>query len=153
MTEALERRFNEVGWTPSSRAGSFKMIAWVRGFGRYLISWGTRWEACQDWANTKAAYRFLSNRRVGEHAMLRGHFEATRDRFAATVGPILVLQDTTELTYQREKPELFGITENVNSGRNKEGWLRHHAIRGLPNHSSLAVTVNGTPLALAAVKL
>lgn len=108
--------------------------------------------ACQDWANTKAAYRFFSNRRVDEHAILKGHFEATRDRFAATAGPILVLQDTTEFTYQREKPELIGITKSVNSGRDKEGRLRHHAICGLLMHSSLAVTTDGTPLGLTAVK-
>ena len=52
--------------------------------------------ACQDWANTKAAYRFFSNDRITEAEILAGHFEATRDRFAATKGPILVLQDTTE---------------------------------------------------------
>jgi Transposase DNA-binding len=47
--------------------------------------------ACQDWANTKAAYRFFSNDRINEAEILAGHFEATRDRFAATDGPILVL--------------------------------------------------------------
>lgn len=52
--------------------------------------------ACQDWANTKAAYRFFSNDRVSEAEILAGHFTATRDRFTATEGPILVLQDTTE---------------------------------------------------------
>ena len=31
--------------------------------------------ACQDWANTKAAYRFFSNSRVNEHGILNGHFE------------------------------------------------------------------------------
>ena len=44
--------------------------------------------ACQDWANTKAAYRFFSNDRVSEAQILAGHFQATRDRFAATDGPI-----------------------------------------------------------------
>jgi hypothetical protein len=57
--------------------------------------------ACQDWANTKAAYRFFSNDRVSEAAILAGHFQSTRERFAATQGPILVVQDTTEFTYQR----------------------------------------------------
>src|SRR5690349_12080611 len=40
--------------------------------------------ACQDWANTKAAYRFLSNERFSEDALLAGHFQATADRFAST---------------------------------------------------------------------
>src|SRR5437764_11909367 len=30
--------------------------------------------ACQDWANTKAAYRFLSNKRVSENDILRVTF-------------------------------------------------------------------------------
>src|SRR5690348_5070327 len=46
---------------------------------------------CQDWANAKAAYRFLSNERVSESEILTGHFQSTRDRIAATDGPILVL--------------------------------------------------------------
>ena len=53
---------------------------------------------CQDWVNTKAAYRFFDNDRVSEAEILHGHFQATRDRAAATDGPILVLHDTTEFT-------------------------------------------------------
>jgi hypothetical protein len=49
--------------------------------------------ACQDWANTKAAYRFLSNDRVNEEDILSGHFQATRDRFASSTGFIFVLHD------------------------------------------------------------
>ena len=45
--------------------------------------------ACQDWANTKAAYRFFSNQRISEAEILAGHFDATGERFAATEGPIL----------------------------------------------------------------
>src|SRR6266478_3392103 len=36
---------------------------------------------CQDWANTKAAYRFLSNHRVNEEDVLAGHFQSTHERF------------------------------------------------------------------------
>lgn len=36
--------------------------------------------ACQDWAGTKAAYRFFSNTRVSEAQILAGHFQATRER-------------------------------------------------------------------------
>ncbi|WP_349253271.1 transposase DNA-binding-containing protein [Bradyrhizobium sp. CB3481] len=35
---------------------------------------------CQDWTNTKAAYRFFSNERINEADILCGHFEATRGR-------------------------------------------------------------------------
>jgi hypothetical protein len=39
--------------------------------------------ACQDWANTKAAYRFFSNERISEAEILAGHFQSTEGRFAA----------------------------------------------------------------------
>ena len=58
--------------------------------------------ACQDWASTKAAYRFFSNERVSEREILSGHFQATRDRFRITEGWVLVLHDTTNSLF-REK--------------------------------------------------
>src|SRR4051812_38201828 len=60
--------------------------------------------ACQDWANTKAAYRFFSNPQVSEQDILGGHFQATSERFADAEGPILILQDTTTFSYQRDQP-------------------------------------------------
>jgi len=108
--------------------------------------------ACQDWANTKAAYRFFANRRVSEAQILSGHFAATRARVRASDGPALVLQDTTEFTFQRENREAVGITRCVNSGRDKTGRFRMHTLCGLLMHASLAVTADGLPLGLAAVK-
>ena len=108
--------------------------------------------ACQDWANTKAAYRFFSNDRVSEAEILSGHFLSTRDRMAAHNRMILMLHDTTEFSYQRERPEAIGITKSVNSGRDKEGRVRSHTVCGIMMHSSLAVTMDGLPLGLAAVK-
>ena len=55
--------------------------------------------ACQDWANTKAAYRFLSNDNVKEAQIMAGHFQATKKRCLESQGQILVLQDTTEISY------------------------------------------------------
>ena len=108
--------------------------------------------ACQDWANTKAAYRFFSNERVSEEDILAGHFCATCDRVAAADSPILVLHDTTEFSYQREHPEAIGITASVNSGKDKAGRLRTHTVCGFLMHGSLAVTTDGLPLGLLAVK-
>lgn len=107
---------------------------------------------CQDWANTKAAYRFFSNERVNEADILAGHFQSTHNRVAAAEGPVLVLHDTTEFTYQREKPEAIGITKSINSGRDKAGRLRSHTVCGILMHSSLVVTMEGLPLGLSAVK-
>lgn len=107
---------------------------------------------CQDWANAKAAYRFFSNERVSEADILAGHFQSTGNRVAATDGPVLVLHDTTEFSYQREKPEAIGITNSVNSGWDKAGRPRLHTVCGILMHSSLAITTEGLPLGLAAVK-
>jgi Transposase DNA-binding/Transposase Tn5 dimerisation domain len=108
--------------------------------------------ACQDWANTKAAYRFFSNERVNEADILAGHFQATKDRFIATQGPILVLHDTTEFSFRRESPDKIGITYRVTGVRDKEGRLRLHTVCGILMHSSLALTTEGLPLGLAAIK-
>jgi hypothetical protein len=108
--------------------------------------------ACQDWTNTKAAYRFLSNGRVDEAAILAGHFQATRERFAATDGPILILHDTTEFSYTRESKEAIGILYKSCGRKDQDGRPRLHTICGILMHSSLAVTTEGLPLGLAAIK-
>src|SRR5664279_3987194 len=59
--------------------------------------------ACQDWANTKAAYRFFSSNRVNEGEILAGHFQSTRERFVASSGLVLVLHDTC-LLYTSPSP-------------------------------------------------
>ncbi|MFN8721119.1 MAG: transposase DNA-binding-containing protein [Rhodospirillales bacterium] len=106
--------------------------------------------ACQDWANTKAAYRFFSNDRIGEDQILAGHFMSTGKRVAATPGPILVAHDTTEFTDQHER---VGMTYKVNSGRDKAGRIREHTVSGVLMHSSLLLTTGGLPLGLGAAKV
>lgn len=108
--------------------------------------------ACQDWANTKAAYRFFASERVSEADILAGHLASTRGRVAAAGGPIFVLHDTTEFTFQREEPRPVGLTKSINSGRDKTGRLRSHTVCGILMHSSLALAAEGLPLGLAAVK-
>ena len=110
--------------------------------------------ACGDWAATKAAYRFLDNDRVSEAEILAGHFQATRERFAAVEGPVLVLHDTTEFSYTRENAQAIGLTHKVAKGhKDKKGRQRMHTVCGILMHSSLAVTTDGLPLGLAAIKL
>src|SRR6516162_8169022 len=107
---------------------------------------GTIPAACQDWAATKAAYRFFSNPRVDEGVILAGHFAATRARFAATSGTILVLHDTTEFSFTRDNPEAIGQLSLLKT--------RHATVTlcGLLMHSGLVLTPGGVPLGLAAVK-
>lgn len=105
--------------------------------------------ACQDWAATKAAYRFFSNPRVDESIILAGHFAATQALIAASHGPILILHDTTELSFQRERPEAIGQTRVLPSARI---GVQPITQCGLLMHSSLAITTAGKPLGLTAVK-
>jgi hypothetical protein len=107
---------------------------------------------CQDWANTKAAYRFFSNDRVSEEEILAGHFQSTRERFAAHREPVLILHDTTEFVYHRDAFNAIGVLTDSNSGKDKRGRLRHHTVCGISMHSSLAVTLEGLPLGLTAIK-
>jgi hypothetical protein len=108
---------------------------------------------CQDWANTKAAYRFFSNDRVSEAEILSGHFQSTRERMAAADGILLMLHDTTEFIYKRDRPELIGVTKRIPDGkRDLAGNPRSYTACGILMHSSLAVTIDGLPLGLGAVK-
>jgi hypothetical protein len=102
--------------------------------------------ACQDWAATKAAYRFFDNPRVDDQAVLAGHFAATAGRFAAAPGPVLVLHDTTEFSFTRNTPDGVGYLSYV------KGRHGTHTACGVLLHSSLVVTTDGLPLGLAAVK-
>ncbi|WP_352830162.1 transposase DNA-binding-containing protein [Mesorhizobium sp. M0159] len=101
--------------------------------------------ACGDWAAAKAAYRFFDNPRVTEHSVLAGHFAATAARVAASEGPILILQDTTEFIYSRAQPGKIGFTKTINAGRYKAGQPNVLTLCGVLMHSSLAVTPSGTP--------
>lgn len=103
--------------------------------------------ACQDWANTKAAYRFFANDRVTEEDILAGHFRSTRERFGGVGGTMLVLHDTTQLSYRREN---IGL---LHRGRKDRAHpLGNRPLCGLSIHSSLVLTAAGLPLGLAAVK-
>lgn len=107
---------------------------------------GTVPMACQDWAATKAAYRFFDNPRVSDRAILGGHFAATAARFAVTTGTVLVLHDTTEFSFARNTPDGVGYLSYV------KGRHATHTACGVLLHSSLGVTTDGLPLGLAAAK-
>ena len=114
-----ERRFDEE--LSGCRLGDGRLDRRLRqlvgrmdaGFG------GTIPLACQDWASTKAAYRFFSNERVSEDRDSSGHFEATRQRFPATDGPVLVLHDTTGFIWKRSRSEAVGLPATAPSGWNR----------------------------------
>lgn len=97
--------------------------------------------ACQDAAQSKAAYRFFSNPRVNEWAILSGHMHCTRDRVRSMSGPLLVLHDTTEISYGSNEGDI-GLLSQV----------ARKTICGILMHSSLVITPEGLPLGMAAVK-
>jgi hypothetical protein len=112
----------------------------------------TPW-ACQDWANTKAAYRFFGNDRISEANILAGHFASTRERFAAASGsPVLILHDTTEFSYRREDTSSIGILKKLPTSAGKPGPPHFYTSCGILMHSSLVTTREGLPLGLAAIK-
>ena len=108
--------------------------------------------ACQDWANTKAAYRFFSNKGVSEGKILAGHFQATRERLPAGESLILVLHDTTGFSYKREDPAAIGWISKAAVRKDRQGKPIFFVNCGICLHSSLVITPAGLPLGLAAVK-
>lgn len=98
--------------------------------------------ACQDWANTKAAYRFLANDRVTEEDILAGHFRSTRERFGGVGGMVLVLHDTTQLSYRRDDVGLLHRPKHGPTHR----WRKDNPLCGISLHSSLVLTTGGLPL-------
>lgn len=112
----------------------------------------TPW-VCQDWANTKAAYRFFGNDRISEANILAGHFASTRERFTTASGfPMLILHDTTEFSYRHEDTASIGILMKIPTSAGKPGPPRFHTSCGILMHSSLVITLEGLPLGLAAIK-
>ncbi len=102
--------------------------------------------ACQDWANTKAAYRFFSNPRITEEEILSGHFACTQARVGALQQPLLVLHDTTEFCFY-SSGESIGLLSTLPFPSKRD-----YRIRGVLMHSSLALTMDGIPLGLLASK-
>ena len=110
-------------------------------------------QVCEHWCMTKATYRFLSNNRVDESEILSGHFKQTAARIEATSGPILVLHDTTEFTYKRKHAEAIGFTRKLpNPHKLPSPFDKKLKACGIMMHGSLAITPEGLPLGVTAIK-
>jgi hypothetical protein len=97
-------------------------------------------QACDDWSETKAAYRFFRNDKVKYQEIAKGHQQATTCR-ADSLKTILAVQDTTYFTYTHPKTKgLCKLTKN--RGKHKE----EVPVLGLVMHSTLAVDCDGLPL-------
>src|SRR3990172_4180599 len=92
-------------------------------------------QACEDWADSKAAYRFVNNPKVTPGEILRPHSQHTVERMKG-YQVVLAVQDTTFFNFTHH-PETQGLGEIGAKKQNQRGF-------GL--HSTLAVTPAGQPL-------
>jgi len=88
--------------------------------------------ACQSWAETAAAYRFLRNEEVSWDKVLAPHWQASQARMARHK-VVLCIQDTTELDYNGQA--IAGL-----------GPLSYEAQRGLYLHPTYVVSTEREPL-------
>jgi len=99
-------------------------------------------QACGQWGDIKAAYRFFDNEAVKPEQLLAPHREATVRRMQ-THRVVLAVQDTTSLNYSTH-PDTEGLGPISNNADKTIGLLVH---------STLALTVGGEPLGLLDVQV
>ena len=105
-------------------------------------------QACQDWSETKSAYRFFRNETVDAGQIMAAHRDKTAIR-AANHKTILAIQDTSYLIYTNH-PKKKGLGEiSMKKGKNIENIYS----RGLVMHTCFAITTQGTPLGLLNQKI
>jgi Transposase DNA-binding len=89
-------------------------------------------QACGDWADTMAAYRFFDNDRVAWEGILAPHIARSVSRMAAHP-VVLCIQDTTELNFNGQQASGLGP-------------LSYEAQRGMYVHPTYAVSTSREPL-------
>ena len=105
-------------------------------------------QACADWAETKAAYRFFQNENVDVHEILAAHRRKTAKR-ARKHKTVLAIQDSSYFVYTSH-PKTEGLGRmSLKKGKNVENIYSN----GLIMHTCLAVTTEGLPLGLLDQKI
>jgi hypothetical protein len=99
-------------------------------------------QACEDWADTKAAYGLFHNEKATPELILAPHQERTQERMGSHP-LVLSVQDTTYFDYTKH-PKTKGLGPIGTAGQNH---------RGLVNHTTLAITPQGLPLGVLAQKI
>jgi len=94
-------------------------------------------QACEDWADTKAAYRFFQNPRVEVNQIRLPHQQRTQARMGA-YPLVLAIQDSTLLDYSSH-PQTTGLGPIGTTAQQS---------RGLVMHSTLVMTPDGLPLGI-----
>ena len=100
-------------------------------------------QACADWAETKAAYRFFRNDNVDAWAIMKAHRLKTAER-AKRPKTVLAIQATSYFVYTRH-PQTAGLGRmSLKKGKN----VKKIYSNGLIMHACLGVTTDGLPLGL-----
>lgn len=94
-------------------------------------------QACEDWADTKAAYRFFDNDKITPARIRAPHHQRTVERMTQH-DQVLAVQDTCFLNFTHH-PQTTGL--------GPIGTKEQHQI-GFGMHSTLAMTIQGMPLGL-----
>lgn len=104
-------------------------------------------QACENWAETKAAYRFFKNDNVSYKEITKSHIETTTER-CSEFSTVLAIQDTTYFNYTKhsETKGLGILTKN-------KGKYKDNNTVGLIMHSTLAVSTEGVPLGIIDQKI
>jgi len=89
-------------------------------------------QACGDWADTMAAYRFFDNEAVDWRAILSAHTDCAKARMSLHE-VVLCIQDTTELDFNGQQASGLGP-------------LSFEAQRGMYAHPTYAVSTSREPL-------
>lgn len=92
-------------------------------------------QACDDWADTKAAYRFFDNESVTSADILKPHQMRIQQRMKG-LSVVLAVQDTSTLNYTHH-PRTSGLGPIASSKQ---------TLKGLMMHTTLALSVGGLPL-------
>jgi len=105
-------------------------------------------QACADWAETKAAYRFFQNENVEAGEILATHRCKTAKR-AKQHKMVLAVQDTSYFVHTSH-PKTEGLGKmSLKKGKN----VKKIYSNGLVVHTCLAVTTEGLPLGLLDQKI
>lgn len=88
-------------------------------------------QACENWAETKGAYRFFKNDKISASEILKTHVQQTALR-AESGKTILVIQDTSYFSWRMPKTKGLGIISRT-PGKN----VNLIATKGLVMHTAL----------------
>ncbi len=105
-------------------------------------------QACEEWSQSKAAYRFFQNDAILETKILNSHIAKTIERTEGC-DTILAIQDTSYISYKsHKKTQGLGII----SARVRSKTTNFQAY-GLIMHTTFAVRTDGLPIGLLEQKI